>query len=297
MGSVGSGLQQQLLPSAPLVGETMGDNTSSLGEALDPTSFSQQQLCTRRSGQVVMTEEQLEALRRQISVYATICQQLVEMHKASLSKELSAPGIMATGVQPSSVMDQVTMSPMHRATVRQRWTPSQNQLQILERLFEQGNGTPSKQRIKEITTELMQHGHVGETNVYNWFQNRKARAKRKQQLLPKDDGSEVDTDAESSQVKQFRSEPDPRHGGDSGGIVDHPDVGRSSDGRAQTGLDPWNGNVYQPGAATAVLLEQPEADIQRDLGAFTRTPSFQLDNLQGFKEECNRWQHCPPTMC
>jgi hypothetical protein len=130
-----------------------------------------------------MTEEQLEALRRQISVYATICQQLVEMHKASLSKEISAPGIMATGVQPSSVMDQVTMTPMHRATVRQRWTPSQNQLQILERLFEQGNGTPSKQRIKEITTELMQHGHVGETNVYNWFQNRKARAKRKQQVL------------------------------------------------------------------------------------------------------------------
>jgi hypothetical protein len=107
----------------------------------------------------------------------------------------------------------------------------------------------------------------------------------------------VDTDAESSQVKQFRSEPDPRQGGDAGGIGDHPDAGRSSDGRAQTGLDPWNGNVYHPGAATAVLLEQPEADIQRDLGAFTRTPSFQLDNLQGFKEECNRWQHCPPTMC
>jgi hypothetical protein len=102
-------------------------------------------------------------------------------------------------------------------------------------------------------------------------------------LLPKDDGSEVDTDAESSQVKQFRSEPDPRQGGDSGGIGDHPDAGRSSDGRALTGLDPWNGNVYQPGAATAVLLEQPEADIQRDLGAFTRTPSFQLDNLQGEK--------------
>jgi hypothetical protein len=32
-----------------------------------------------------------------------------------------------------------------------------------------------------------------------------------------------------------------------------------------------------------VLLEQPEADIQRDLGAFTRRPSFQLDNLQGEK--------------
>lgn len=112
------------------------------------------------------------------------------LFKSTLMAELVQPyytvngtGIMATGVQPSSVMDQVTMTPMHRATVRQRWTPSQNQLQILERLFEQGNGTPSKQRIKEITTELMQHGHVGETNVYNWFQNRKARAKRKQQVL------------------------------------------------------------------------------------------------------------------
>lgn len=30
----------------------------------------------------VMTDEQMEVLRRQISVYATICEQLVEMHKA-----------------------------------------------------------------------------------------------------------------------------------------------------------------------------------------------------------------------
>lgn len=30
----------------------------------------------------VMTDEQMELLRRQISVYATICDQLVEMHKA-----------------------------------------------------------------------------------------------------------------------------------------------------------------------------------------------------------------------
>jgi hypothetical protein len=37
--------------------------------------------------QVIMTDEQLETLRRQISVYATICQQLVEMHKASLANQ------------------------------------------------------------------------------------------------------------------------------------------------------------------------------------------------------------------
>jgi hypothetical protein len=30
----------------------------------------------------VMTDEQLEVLRKQISIYATICEQLVEMHRA-----------------------------------------------------------------------------------------------------------------------------------------------------------------------------------------------------------------------
>lgn len=29
----------------------------------------------------VMTDDQLETLRKQIAVYATICEQLVEMHK------------------------------------------------------------------------------------------------------------------------------------------------------------------------------------------------------------------------
>lgn len=90
-------------------------------------------------------------------------------------------GILAGG--PLTSMDQMTGTPNHKSTARQRWTPSQHQLQILERLFEQGSGTPNKQRIKEITAELSQHGAISETNVYNWFQNRKARAKRKQQLV------------------------------------------------------------------------------------------------------------------
>lgn len=79
-----------------------------------------------------------------------------------------------------------------RSSGRQRWTPSQIQLQILENVFEKSNGTPSKQRIKEITAELGQHGSISETNVYNWFQNRKARAKRKQQH--KDGESEVEVE-------------------------------------------------------------------------------------------------------
>jgi hypothetical protein len=36
---------------------------------------------------VIMTNEHLETLRHWIPVYATICQQLVEMHKTSLTKQ------------------------------------------------------------------------------------------------------------------------------------------------------------------------------------------------------------------
>nr|ALK82458.1 wuschel-like homeobox 13C [Selaginella kraussiana] len=61
---------------------------------------------------------------------------------------------------------------------RHRWTPSRNHLSILERLFKQGTGTPNKQRIKEIATDLVQYGEISEANVYNWFQNRKAKEKK-----------------------------------------------------------------------------------------------------------------------
>lgn len=42
----------------------------------------------------VMTDEQLETLRKQIAVYATICEQLVEMHKSlSAHQDLAAAGL------------------------------------------------------------------------------------------------------------------------------------------------------------------------------------------------------------
>lgn len=40
----------------------------------------------------VMTDEQLETLRKQIAVYATICEQLVEMHK-TLSAQQDLAGL------------------------------------------------------------------------------------------------------------------------------------------------------------------------------------------------------------
>ncbi|XP_068645683.1 WUSCHEL-related homeobox 8-like [Aristolochia californica] len=151
----------------------------------------------------VMTDEQMEVLRRQISVYATICEQLVEMHKAVTTQQDSISGIRLGNMY----CDPLMTPSGHKITARQRWTPTPVQLQVLESIFDQGNGTPSKQKIKEITSELTQHGQISETNVYNWFQNRRARSKRKQQLsIPNSADSEVDTEVDSPKEKKAKGE-------------------------------------------------------------------------------------------
>lgn len=150
----------------------------------------------------VMTDEQMEVLRKQIAIYATICEQLVDLHK-SLTSHHDLAGVRLGNLYS----DPLITSGGHKFSGRQRWTPTPVQLQILERLFEQGNGTPSKQKIKEITSELSQHGQISETNVYNWFQNRRARSKRKQQVSAPNNNnnngeSEVETEVESPKPQQ-----------------------------------------------------------------------------------------------
>ncbi|GLT26911.1 hypothetical protein SLA2020_019490 [Shorea laevis] len=155
----------------------------------------------------VMTDEQLETLRKQIAVYASICEQLVEMHK-----NLTAQQDLAGGRLGNFYCDPLLTSAGHKITARQRWTPTPVQLQILERIFDQGTGTPSKQKIKEITSELCQHGQISETNVYNWFQNRRARSKRKQLVASSNNAeSEVETEVESPNEKKTVPKPENLH--------------------------------------------------------------------------------------
>ncbi|KAK4476343.1 hypothetical protein RD792_015492 [Penstemon davidsonii] len=135
----------------------------------------------------VMTDEQMEVLRKQIAVYAIICQQLVDLHK-SLTAQNDLAGVRLGNMY----CDPLITSGMHKITSRQRWTPTPMQLQILERIFEQGTGNPSRIRIQEITSELSQHGQISQTNVSNWFQNRRARSKRKQHAATPINDSESD---------------------------------------------------------------------------------------------------------
>ncbi|KAL3829756.1 hypothetical protein ACJIZ3_018558 [Penstemon smallii] len=134
----------------------------------------------------VMSDEQMEVLRKQITAYAIICQQLVELHKS-----LTDFGAGNLYHEPL-----ITTSGAQEFTGIHRWTPTPMQLQILERIFDQGTGNPNKPKIKQIATELSQHGPISESNVYNWFQNRRARSKRKQKVTPTNNSYNINGESE-----------------------------------------------------------------------------------------------------
>ncbi|CAK9153531.1 unnamed protein product [Ilex paraguariensis] len=148
-----------------------------------------------------MTDEQMELLRKQISAYCTLCEQLSEMHRAI--KALPDP----VGMKQGNTYDPLITSSASKVTLRQRWAPTHMQLQILERLYREGQGTPSRQKIKEITRELSQHGQITEKNVYNWFQNRRAKSKRKELGWNQNNvESEVETEVRFPQEKSSAAE-------------------------------------------------------------------------------------------
>ncbi|XP_057791332.1 WUSCHEL-related homeobox 9-like [Salvia miltiorrhiza] len=60
-----------------------------------------------------------------------------------------------------------------------RWNPRPEQIRILEGIFNSGTVNPPRDEIRRIRAQLQEFGHVGDANVFYWFQNRKSRSKHK----------------------------------------------------------------------------------------------------------------------
>jgi len=143
---------------------------------------------------VHMTERQLYAFRQQIAAYAHICQQLlqvtsVQAHQQTAHQKKQSASAIAQRPQVLSSAAHKTpgehgSSGGGRGADKNargvRWTGTPKHYEILEQMFQNGQAPPVREELTRITAELAKHGTIGESNVYNWFQNRRSREKKLQ---------------------------------------------------------------------------------------------------------------------
>ncbi len=155
---------------------------------------------------VHMTERQLYAFRQQIAAYAHICQQLLQITTVNATQQTDRQRVVRRDVPGTEEM-RTTPTPMTAGTgwsgnagtnaIRieggghrggrgedksqrgPRWSGTPKHYEILENLFLAGEQPPVRERLREVTEMLSQHGYIQESNVYNWFQNRRSREKKK----------------------------------------------------------------------------------------------------------------------
>nr|ALK82455.1 wuschel-like homeobox 11C [Selaginella kraussiana] len=118
----------------------------------------------------VMTEEQLSQFAEQIKQFSEISRRSIEKQKAKLDAERDRrshkSGFRGAGAERPP------------GATRPRWKPTTVQISILEYIFENSDLLPGDKDITVITNGLRLYGPVEEVNVFYWFQNRRARAKR-----------------------------------------------------------------------------------------------------------------------
>lgn len=141
---------------------------------------------------VHMTERQLYAFRQQVAAYAHICQQLLQVTSVQAHQQ--------TAHQKRQVDSRISQRPQVLSSVAHkmpgdhgssgggrgadksargaRWTGTPKHYEILEQMFQNGQAPPVREELTRITAELAKHGTIGESNVYNWFQNRRSREKK-----------------------------------------------------------------------------------------------------------------------
>lgn len=155
---------------------------------------------------VHMTERQLYAFRQQIAAYAHICQQLLQITTVNATQQTDrqravrrdVPGTEEMRTTPTTTTAGTGWSGNagtnairvegggHRGGRGEdksqrgpRWSGTPKHYEILENLFLAGEQPPVRERLREVTEMLSQHGYIQESNVYNWFQNRRSREKKK----------------------------------------------------------------------------------------------------------------------
>lgn len=101
--------------------------------------------------------------------------------------------------------DPPTKSGVHKIPARKRWTPLPKQLEALQGIFDKRRGIPNRKEIKEIASQLSQHGPISEANVSNWFQNRRARMRRSHADKLHDSGTEPRTSTSKINCSFYRA--------------------------------------------------------------------------------------------
>ena len=158
-----------------------------------------------RSAAIHMTEQQKYALRQQIASYAHICQQLLQLtHEAAQRDlQLSARGEYDTHHASSSYKEKqpkkekphkerktpasiFSNTGVYSVPGKVRWQPTTAQFERLEQMLAIDTTTPQREHLKQVTEELSMLGPIAECNVYNWFQNKKARLKKREQDAAKE---------------------------------------------------------------------------------------------------------------
>ena len=138
----------------------------------------------------VMTAVQRDTLRHQIAALSHVAQQNLLLGQQGAEEAMPGAQESATMTAIHASMGVARDQPHYPGPVYskdgtkgsgQRWTPTATQLARLEELYATGMGTPNGALRTQITEELARLGPINEANVYNWFQNKKARMKKKEQ--------------------------------------------------------------------------------------------------------------------
>ncbi|KAL1534174.1 WUSCHEL-related homeobox [Salvia divinorum] len=119
------------------------------------------------------------------------CKRLRPLFPASASASTAAAFDIKSFIRPESgTRRHGTSDYQKRESAQQavasgtRWSPTQEQIGTLERLYQGGMRTPNAQQIEQITAQLANYGKIEGKNVFYWFQNHKARERQKQKRGP-----------------------------------------------------------------------------------------------------------------